>query len=68
MNFSFLMSILTNLKISGTLWMDFDYEVEGKFDNINKYIEIMSKNNGIIAREIWNFEFRKRKRIKEKVR
>ena len=48
--------------------MDFDYEVEGKFDNINKYIEIMSKNNGIIAREIWNFEFRKRKRIKEKVR
>ena len=44
-SFPFLMSILTNLKISGIQWIDFDEKVKEKFNNFNKYIEIMKDEN-----------------------
>ena len=40
-SFPFLMSILTNLKISGIQWIDFDEKVKEKFIDFYKHIEIM---------------------------
>ena len=44
-SFPFLMSILTNLKISGIQWIDFDDGVKEKFNNFDSYIEIMKNEN-----------------------